>query len=160
MLNYGIVEWIMSNKWPACLWEINTWVPMMRGLLLCSKTIRDLMAVKWDLVGGGEVLLDGFSWTTCPMMKQMLQWSCLFLLIISLSVTSNILHKQRNVWKLAKCCRTLSPSWWKLQKTESRKKKTKGILGSSFFIRGLQLMTDEWQTQGGKISWGSNFSSP
>lgn len=39
-------------------------------------------------------------------------------------------------------------------------KKTKGILGSSFFIRGLQLMTDEWQTQGGKISWGSNFSSP
>lgn len=33
-------------------------------------------------------------------------------------------------------------------------KKTKGILGSSFFIRGLQLMTDEWQTQGGEISWG------
>lgn len=29
-----------------------------------------------------------------------------------------------------------------------------------FIFRGLQLMTDEWQTPGGKISWGSNFSSP
>lgn len=38
----------------------------------------------------------------------------------------------------------------KTAENREQKKKTKGILGSSFFIRGLQLMTDEWQTQGGK----------
>lgn len=150
----------MGNKWPACLWEINTWVPMMRGLLLCSKTIQDLMAVKWDLVGGGEVILDGFSWTTCPMMKQMLQWSCLFLLIISLPVTSNILHKQRNVWKLAKCCRTLSPSWWKLQKTESRKKKPREFWGLHFLLEACNLWLMNGRHKGEKYHGGSYFFSP
>lgn len=55
----------------------------------------------------------------------------------------------KNLQNVVELCLRLDEN---CRKQSVEKKKT-GNFGV-FIFRGLQLMTDEWQTQGGKISWG------
>lgn len=55
----------------------------------------------------------------------------------------------KNLQNVVELCLRLDENCRK-QRVEKKKPGNFGV----FIFRGLQLMTDEWQTQGGKISWG------